>query len=358
MKPLRRFTTALVLLSIVIAGAVTGYKLLGGSSVGYLQALYMAIITLAGVGYGEIVDTSHNPMLRVFNIFIILVGVAITVYALSAVTAFLVEGEITDLFWRRKMQKKINELRNHYLVCGLGDTGRYAVQELQKTKTPYVVIDQSEESINRFREHDKQYEEMLYIVGDATDETALDQAGINHAAGMISAVHGDKDNLVITVMARQKNPKLRIITRCTELKFGERMVRAGANSTVSPNQIGGLRMASELLRPHVVGFLDLMLKEKSTTLRIEEIDIAEGSPWIGHTLSKINLKGEYNLLALAMKTSGEANMPRFWVNPPEAVELAAGMVIIVMGNVSEVHKARFDAGLKVAGAASASTGHA
>ena len=330
---------------IVIAGAVTGYKALGGASVGYLQAIYMAIITLAGVGYGEIVDTSHNPALRVFNIFIVLVGVAITVYALSALTAFLVEGEITDLFWRRKMQKKIGELKHHYIVCGLGDTGRYAVQELQKTQTPFVVVDQSEEAIKRFIDHDpKLYDEMLYIVGDATDESMLDQAGIDRAAGMTSALHSDKDNLVVTVMARQKNPKLRIIARCTDLKFSERMVRAGANSTVSPNQIGGLRMASELLRPHVVGFLDLMLKEKSNTLRIEDVEIAEGSGWLGVTLSKINLKGQYNLLPLAVKTAVDSHLPRFWVNPPDEIELKAGMVLIVMGNVKDVQRAREDAG--------------
>jgi voltage-gated potassium channel len=345
MKPLRRLTTAILMLMIVIAGAVTGYKALGGASVGYLQAIYMAIITLAGVGYGEIVDTSHNPALRVFNIFIVLVGVAITVYALSALTAFLVEGEITDLFWRRKMQKKIGELKHHYIVCGLGDTGRYAVQELQKTQTPFVVVDQSEEAIKRFIDHDpKLYDEMLYIVGDATDESMLDQAGIDRAVGMTSALHSDKDNLVVTVMARQKNPKLRIIARCTDLKFSERMVRAGANSTVSPNQIGGLRMASELLRPHVVGFLDLMLKEKSNTLRIEDVEIAEGSGWLGVPLSKINLKGQYNLLPLAVKTAADSHLPRFWVNPPDEIELKAGMVLIVMGNVKDVQRAREDAG--------------
>ena len=347
MKPLRRFTTAILLLVIVIAGAVTGYKLIGGPSVGFLQALYMAIITLAGVGYGEIVDTSRNPALRVFNIFIVLVGVAITVYALSAVTAFLVEGEITDLFWRRKMQKKIGELKRHYIVCGLGDTGRYAVQELEKTHTPYVVVDQSEEAIKRFIEHDpKSYEGLLYVVGDATDETMLDQAGIERAAGMISVLHSDKDNLVVTVMARQKNAKIRIIARCTDLKFSERMLRAGANSTVSPNQIGGMRLASELLRPHVVGFLDLMLKEKSNTLRIEDLEIGDGSPWLGSSLATLNLKGHYNLLALALKTSGESQMPRFWVNPPDQVQIESGMVLIVMGNVTDVQRARQDAGVE------------
>jgi voltage-gated potassium channel len=353
MKPLRRFTTALVMLLVVIAGAVTGYKLIGGPTVGYLQAIYMAIITLAGVGYGEIVDTSRNPALRMFNIFIVLVGVAITVYALSAVTAFLVEGEITDLFWRRKMQKKIGELRHHYIVCGLGNTGRYAVQELQKTGTPYVVIDQSDEAIKRLQDHSpKQYDEMLYVIGDATDESMLDAAGIDRAAGLIAGLHSDKDNLVITVMARQKNPKLRIIARCTDLKFSERMVRAGANSTVSPNQIGGLRMASELLRPHVVGFLDLMLKEKSNILRIEDLEIGEGSPWVGHSIAKINLRGQYNLLSLAVKTSGDPKLPNFWVNPPDELTLQGGMVLIVMGNVKDVQRARDDAGMmKIAASA-------
>ncbi len=352
MNALKRFTKAIILLTAITMAAVVGYKVLGGPQVGFLQALYMAIITLAGVGYGEIVDTSHNPALRVFNIFIVLIGVAITVYALSAVTAFLVEGEITDLFWRRKMQKKISELRQHYIVCGLGDTGRYAVQELQKTKTPYVVIEMSEDAVKKFRDHDpEQYGEMLHIIGDATDETLLDQAGINHAAGMICVVHGDKDNLVLTVMARQKNPKIRIITRFTDSRFSERMLKAGANSVVSPNQIGGLRMASELLRPHVVGFLDLMLKEKSNTLRIEEIEIHENSTWEGLTISKINLKGTYNLLPLALKTSGDSNMPRFWVNPPDEITLANGMVLIVMGNVNDVHRARHEAALKVASAA-------
>jgi voltage-gated potassium channel len=346
MKPIRRFTIALIMLSVVIAGAVAGYKVIGGPSVGYLQAIYMAIITLAGVGYGEIVDTSRNPALRVFNIFIVLIGVTITVYALSAVTAFLVEGEITDLFWRRKMQKKIAELKNHYIICGLGNTGRFAVQELRKTNTPFVVVDQSEEAIKRFREHEPNlYDEMLYVVGDATDEATLDQAGIEKAAGMTSALHSDKDNLVVTVMARQKNPKLRIISRCTDLKFAERIVRAGANSTVSPNQIGGLRMASELLRPHVVGFLDLMLKEKSATLRIEDIEISAASPWIGHALAKINLKGQYNLLALAVKTATDPHNPKLWVNPPDEVELKAGMVLIVMGAVKDVQRAREDAGV-------------
>src|SRR3954465_11686029 len=141
----RRLQYAVAALLTITAFSVAGYLLLGGSHVTVLQAIYMAVITLAGVGYGEIIDTAHNPALRVFNMFVVLFGVTITVYVFSVVTAFLVEGEITNIFWRRRMQRRITELKNHFIICGLGDTGRFAVDELQKTGTSFVVIEGSPE---------------------------------------------------------------------------------------------------------------------------------------------------------------------------------------------------------------------
>src|SRR3954453_8467622 len=249
----QRLRLAGILLVGIIAIAVCGYMSLGEASL--LDAIYMAVITVAGVGYGEVVTTQHHPALRIFNIFIVIVGVTITVYVFSVVTAFLVEGEIRNLFWRRKMQKTIDQIRDHYVICGLGDTGRYAVDELHRTGTPYVVIESHEDNIKKFREQaGSDFDVMLFVIGDATDEAILDQAGVTRARGLISALAGDKDNLVATVMARQKNPKVRIVTRCTDPRFSERMMKAGANATVSPNRIGGMRMASEVLRPHVVSF--------------------------------------------------------------------------------------------------------
>ncbi len=224
----RRLYLAAAVLLIVVSTSVAGYRLLGGPQVTFLNALYMAIITLAGVGYGEIVDTSHNPVLRVFNIFVVVVGVTLMVYVFSAVTAFLVEGELTNIFWRRKMQKRISELKNHYIICGLGTTGRHAVEELHKTGTPYVVVETHEDNINKFKEHaGEEYKEMLYVIGDATDEEVLDQAGVDRAKGMIAGLAADKDNLVIIVMVRQSNPGIRIIARCTDQKFSERMLKGG-----------------------------------------------------------------------------------------------------------------------------------
>jgi voltage-gated potassium channel len=343
MRLSKRLGTPVLLLVGLITASIIGYRLIGGPDVHFLDALYMAIITLAGVGYGEIVDTSHNPWLRIFNIVVIMVGVTFTVYVFSAVTAFLVEGQITDLFRKRKMQKRISELRHHYIVCGLGDTGRYVVGELHKTGTPFVAIDQNEEHVKQFIEKQgDDYREMLYVIGDATDEAILDQVNLEHAKGLIAAVSSDKDNLVITVVARQKSTKVRIVARWTDAKYTERLIKAGANSTVSPNAIGGMRMASEVLRPHVVGFLDMMLREKSKTLRIEELVVKGHSPWLGQQLEALRLKSEYNLLPLAIRSTHEGASPNFWVNPPENIVLSAGSVVIVMGDVNDIRRARND----------------
>lgn len=338
----RRLLAAVAALLTVLVISVAGYRILGGPNVTFLQALYMAVITLAGIGYSEIVDTARNPALRIFNMFVVLVGVSISVYAFSALTAFLVEGHIRHLFRRRKMLKKIGELRQHYIVCGAGDTGRYAAQEFQKTGTPYVVIEMQEESIQRLLGHESRlFQDVLYLHGDATDESILDQAGIERAAGLIAGLNSDKDNLVITVMARQKNPKLRIVARCADVKFAERIARAGANSTVSPTHIGGMRLASEALRPNVVSFLDMMLREQSRTLRIEEIAVKDNSGWIGSTLEKIGLRTSYNLLPLAVRKQEVGS--KFVFNPSEGMVITAGTVVIVMGDVADVQRARVHA---------------
>jgi len=305
----------------------------------------MAVITVAGVGYGEIIPTDHNHVLRIFNMFVVVVGVTITVYVFSVVTAFLVEGELRNLFWRRKMQKRINELEDHFIVCGLGDTGRHTVDELQRTQTPYVVVESAEENIKKLQQSAPgEYDEILYVIGDATDETCLSDSGIDRAKGVIFALPTDKDNLVATIIARQRNPKLRIITRCIDPRYSDRMMKAGADSTVSPNRIGGMRMASEALRPHVVGFLDLMLREHSRTLRIEEIEVHSSSPWVGQSLQQLSLRAKYNLMVLATKgRSADGHDGIFCPNPADDSVMTSGMVIIVMGDVHDLRKARHEA---------------
>lgn len=337
----KRLLLAFGLLLSLITISTIGYRTLGGASVTFLQALYMAVITLAGVGYTEVVDTSHNPLLRVFNIGVVLVGVALTVYVFSVVAAFLVELEATSPFWRRRMQKRIEELSNHFIVCGLGDTGRYAVEELIQTKTPHVVIELQEEKINHLRQiHPRLAANLLYIIGDATEEEILEKAGIKRAKGVITALPHDKDNLVVTVVVRQRFPKMRIVARSADERFADRMLRAGAQSTVSPSRIGGLRMASEVIRPHVVGFLDLMLKAQSQTLRVEQIDVT-GPPWAGLPLKELQLHSKFNLLVLAMKSDASDQL---WVNPPDTIVLKPGSAVILLGDITDIQRARQEGG--------------
>ena len=214
---------------------------------------------------------------------------------------------------------------------------------MQKTKTPHVVVELSHHVVDRLRENSGASAEMLYVIGDATDERTLVEAGLDRAKGLISTLPGDKDNLVIAVVARQKSPAIRIVSRCTDLQYAERLLKVGANATVSPNHIGGLRLASEVLRPNVVSFLDLMLQEKSRTLRIEEIDLSAASAWAGRSVSELDLGSRYNLLLLAMKPTNDlSSSPTF--NPPGNTRLPQDAVLILLGDVEDLRRARADAG--------------
>jgi voltage-gated potassium channel len=339
----RRIFVAISLLLTIGIIAVLGYRIIGGPSVRLLDAIYMAVVTLTGLGYSEFVDTSHSTFLRIFNIFVILFGVSSAVYVFSETTAFLIEGELSQLFVRRRMNKRIQALKNHFIVCGVGETGRYVIEEFEKTGTPHVIVESSEDVLNRLREsRTRSSVDILYLIGDATDERVLQEAGLDRASGLIAGLPSDKDNLVITVVTRQRNQAIRIVSRCTDLSFSERMLKAGANSTVSPNHIGGLRLASEVLRPSVVDFLDLMLQEKSRTLRVEEITVGVNSPWIGKEIRDLNLGSAYNILLLALKQTTDA-VRGFAVNPPGETTLQPNTVMIVLGEVGDLKRARADA---------------
>ncbi len=340
----RNLIQAFVLLVSVVFVAAAGYRLLGGPKVSALDAIYMAVITIATVGYGEVVDTSANPALRVFNMFVILFGIGIMLYVFSASTAFIVEGELKDIFRRRKMLKQIRDMKDHFIVCGAGEVGHHVVQEMLKTGNSFVVIDHDEERLERIQH----LGEFPVLKGDAADEEILEAAGLARARGLATVLPEDKDNLMVTVTARQMNPTVRIVARAVEARTAAKLIRAGANSTVSPNMIGGLRLASELVRPHVVGFLDLMLKEQSKTLRVEEISISEESPWVGKTIHETEIHRRYELLALAVrKPNGSLQY-----NPQSDTVLAPRDVLLVMGDVSKIWKARESAGQTVSPSAS------
>lgn len=335
----RQLVLSLLLMLVVVLAAVAVYLWFGGPEVTLLDAFYMAVITITTVGYGEIVDTHSHPGLRLFNIFFILVGIGIMLYVFSVSTAFIVEGELNHFFRRRKMMKQIRDMNDHLIVCGAGETGAYLVKELLRTENVFVVIDHDEERLERIG----QLGDVPVLKGEGGDEEVLTMARIQHARGLASVLPEDKDNLLITVTARLLNPNLRIVARCAEAPMIEKLLRHGANSAVSPNMIGGMRLASELIRPSVVGFLDVMLRDSSGTLRVEEITSVEGSPWIGKKLKELEMHGRYNLLPLAIrKPDGDIKF-----NPHGDTVMAAGDVLVVMGDVANAWKARDAAGNKI-----------
>jgi voltage-gated potassium channel len=206
------------------------------------------------------------------------------------------------------------------------------VEELIRTGRQVVVVDHDPERLHKHKE----LEGVGLIEGDGTDEEVLEQAGLDRASGVIAALPSDKDNLVVTVTVRQKQPTIRIVARNLEPKMGEKILRAGANSIVSPNLIGGMRLASEMIRPHVVSFLDLMLKEKSKTLRIEEVQVPYHSAWVGKELGQLDLQERFNLCCLALRCSTDET---YRYNPHNSESIKGNSVLVVMGNVEDVQTA-------------------
>jgi voltage-gated potassium channel len=316
----RRFFWAGIALLVVLMIGSLGYWLIGGRQHSFIDVLYMTIITISTIGFTEIVDMSANPAGRVFTMFIALSGIGTLAYILTNVTALAVEGELRDTFRRRRMEKKARNSRGHYIVCGVGWVGSHIVSELCATKRPYVIVDISKDNIERVAEDTT---EEIIIEGDATENETLLKAGIEQARGVFAVTGDDNHNLVISLTAKQLNPGLKVVARCNETSNEVKMRKAGADSVVSPGYIGGLRMASEMIRPTVVSFLDIMLRDRDSNLRVEEVAVPDSLA--GKTVSELDLGKHRHLLLLAIRT-GES-----WLyNPPADFTTTPGCTLVVM----------------------------
>jgi voltage-gated potassium channel len=240
------------------------------------------------------------------------------------------------------MHKNIDKLKDHIIVCGAGSTGRHVLTELEEYGIAAVLIDIDPEAVDAYREtNPKGYS----LVGDATDDHQLERANIACARGLVAALASDKDNLYLTLSARQFNPKMRIVARGSDLRVLEKLKKAGADTVVSPNYIGGLRMVSELLRPKVVRFLDEMRRDKSMT-RIDEVDICEDSRFAGRSLRDMDIRKATDLLVLAVRVPNEDG---YTYNPGADFILKAGMTLVVLGPIHEVDDLRKQADSSVSG---------
>ncbi len=317
-KVIRNLFIALLALVVVFITGTVGYRILGGAHYSWLDCFYMTFITIATIGYGEIVDVTRYEYGRLFTVFIGIAGIGVLGYVLSTVTAFMLENDLNVSWRRKKMQKKIGLLKDHYIVCGVGLVGSNVVHDLETSGRQSVIVDGEIKNIQRYLET---HPEQLYIHGDATDDDVLRAAGVTRAKGVFAVAHDDSANLVISLSAKQLNPHLRVVARCHDLKNADKTRRAGADEVISPDFSGGLRIVSAMVRPSVMNFLDEMLKSDSN-LRMEEI-------LIPHSLSDKPLSALYHgnkdCMVLAVQRNAE-----WQFNPPSSNLLQDKDVLMVM----------------------------
>lgn len=232
------------------------------------------------------------------------------------------------------MKTRIQSVSDHVIVTGVGSVGKHVVEELSAANVPFVAVDREEERLQRVA-HDIGHKDMLYIVGDATEDDTLVSAGIIRCRGVVAALTEDKDNLFVVLSARSLNAKARIVAKVIEPEAERKMRRAGADETVSPTMIGGRRLAREIARPTLVAFLEELLKEHHQPLRLEEVRIQPGSAFAGHALGDIPTSGDTNVLVIAVRAGD-----RFLYNPEPSHELAAGSVLIVLGESASIQALR------------------
>lgn len=330
---LRLVPPLVALVTIIFVGGVA-LSLLSHGRWGIWQSIYFAVICASTVGFGELPEMDTVPGSRGVATAIIVLGLTVVWYFQSALTSVLVEGLLVQTFRRRRMQRRIAELEDHIIVCGAGSTGRHVVAELIATRTPFVVIERTAAAIATLSEELAE-REILHILGDATHDAVLQAAGVTRARGVVAALTEDKDNLYVALSVRDLNAKARIVAKVVSAEAEHKMLRAGANATVSPNRIGGLRMASEMLRPTAVRFLDRMLQAKGGVLRVEEIAIPANSWFIGRTLKDLPIRVQTNALVVAIQQADD-----FHYNPDPNTVVKAGQALVVIAEVSNIEKLR------------------
>jgi len=336
---IRRMMLSLLAMVLVALTGALFYFLLGRGRWSFGECAYMAIITISTVGFGELNQMEGVPGARAVTIALIIGGLGVIAYFQANLTSILVEGSVGQVFRRNRMRKKIIAQEGHVVVAGAGSTGRHVIEELVKTERPFVVIERDREHAERISE-ELMGGNMLVVHGDATMDHVLLQAGVDRASGVVAALTHDKDNLFVTLSARGLNPTARIVAKVVEDETTPKMLKAGANRVVSPAMIGGMRMVSELVRPDVTEFLDLMVRDKDRALRFEEVVIRAGSVLIDVALKDSSIRRDTRALIVAMR--GEDGV--FSYNPEPTIVMREGWTLVAIGEPDNIRKLRALAG--------------
>jgi voltage-gated potassium channel len=321
MSPRKNIYSSLITLGLIIVAGTLGYRALEGWSL--FDGLYMTIITLATIGYGEVHQLSQPG--RYFTLGLLVVGVATFGFLISNITQTLIESEIASVLGRRKLFKDISKLTNHYILCGAGRVGMRIAEEFRKKGVDFVIIEHDEQVAERLLARGD-----LVLIGDATDETVLEGAQVRAARSLITAASTDADNVYIVLTARGLNPDLHIVARATDQAAERQLRRAGANKVVSPALIGSHQIAQAALTPAVADFIELTTMTESLDLSFEQVRITPGSSLDGRKLKDSGIRSWHNTMIVAIiDQQGQMHF-----NPDGERALQAGDVLIALGNQS------------------------
>jgi len=322
---LRRLRIVLALVLILIAFGTVGYMSLEHWSLH--DALYMTVITLSTVGYGEVRPLTQPG--EVFTILMIFGGVGVLAYSFSTVTDYIVAGELQGYLRRRRIERKIEHMQEHTIICGYGRVGRQVVEELHANHVQMVVIDQ-----DRGLAPELEHLGIPFIAGDASDDSMLVQAGLARAAGLCVCLPSDATNVFVVLSARQKQPDLFILARCNQPENQEKLRIAGADKVINPYVTTGRHMATQLLSPGVMEFLDVVIRRDDLELRLQEIVVGADSPLVGHTLGEMRVRTQTGVNVLAVRR----NQRTFDANPSGDFRVAVGDALICLGTPEQLGK--------------------
>jgi len=323
--PLFQFVLGLCNMCVVFTAGLFVFMYVEGWN--FIESFYMMVITLSTVGFGEIHPLSDRG--RLLTSVIIICGVGNFAYIVSSFSRMLVDGHLNKLLWRRKVQRRIDKLDNHYIVCGFGRIGGVVVQEIMKFSPDVIVIENDEKLIDQLKR-----EGILHLAGDATDDALLISAGIKRARSIITALTDEAANVYVTLTARQLNPGIFIVARANSASHITRLEFAGANKVVLPHLIGGVRMANSVLRPTVTDFLDLAVRG-NIDLQLEELVVRSDSSFVGKNLMESQIRQDYDLIVVAIKrATGDLVF-----NPGPKVMIMEGDTLITVGRPEDLARA-------------------
>lgn len=315
----RRVLLGLLGLAVVIVVGTGGYVVLG---FGALDAIYQTVTTITTVGFREVHPLSPNG--KVFTIFLILTGTGTALYTFTVALETLIDGHLRDLFGRRRMERQMQKMCDHVIVCGWGRVGQSIAHYLANADQQLVVIDRDPQRIPEIPHP--------YVQGDVTDDEVMHAAGIDRARTLVAALDTDAANLYATLSGRSLRPDLFIIARAHTDSSEPKLERAGANRVVNPQRIGGARMAALAIQPHVAEFLDVVMHDGGLEFRLEEIQVPERSPLAGRSLRDAHIRDHTGALVLALR----AEDGTFTTNPPPETEIAPGHILIAIGTPGQL----------------------